>query len=351
MEGAAAPVRRRSLAAVLAAVAVAFATGGCGDDADRPPDTAEQRAAVKDALRALQRSVEAGDRPGLCARMDATAKRQAGLVAHGRQDACVEDLGEAFEVIDSGGGLRGLRRSSVVAVAAEEDQATATVALDGHGRVDVPLARGDSGWRLGSFFGTPPAEAEAAAAASRTATIAGDGQVVTVADGPGMPCFPLFDAGYPRLDGGCRVGASSSSVRVTIGTAFGHFEFGECELGYRIVTDGKGGAWTDSLSLRGPDNLNNGCADIRECENSAGDPLPWRGRISVMPDGSYLHRMNACLDTCIGFYVGPLTMRLSRDHRGWHATADNAGVGNSGMRFDGRIDLTPNDFELRRVER
>lgn len=343
-EGAAKRVRRLALAIAMAGVAAG--AGGCGDGDGHAPTAAERRA-LNGSLAALQSTFEAGDRQRLCARMNATARRQVGLVADRLPGVCVDDVAEALETIDSGGGMRGIRDVRLVTAVVTDERATATVDLDGHGRVDVPLVRGGSGWLLGSFFGTPPAEAQAAASAAGTAPELDAERPVELEDDFGERCPALADADYPQVDGGCELIVSTSRVKLTIGTAFGHFEFGVCQLGYRVLVDGEGRTWTDSLHLRGPNRINNGCADVRACEDSEGDSFPWRGRISLTSDGRYVHRMDACFDTCIGFYAGPLTIGLSRGEQGgWRATAADAGVGASGLRFDGRMGVKPSRFGL-----
>lgn len=339
-ERAVAPRPRSWRAAVGVAVAVlGIAAGGCDGNESSRSGQAADRHDVSEAVGAVQRAFRAGDRHALCARMDATARRQAGSVAHGSQDECPEDLGEAFDVIDAGGGIRARRHAQPVAATVMGDEGTATVAVEGHGSVDVPLTRGGSGWRLASFFGTPPREAEAAMARDRPAPFPPARGAVTVTE-RGGPCLPLFAEGYPQIAGGCELHASTRRLRLTIGTVFGSFRFGHCELGYRVLVDRKGRAWTDSVELRGPKGVNNGCSDVRGCENSASEPLPWEGRISMTGDGDVVHRMNVCLDTCIGFYLGPLTVEMSRrPGRGWRADATRAAVGATGLRFDGAIEV------------
>jgi hypothetical protein len=271
-------------------------------------------------------------------------------VAHGRPDGCAKDLGEAFGVIDAGGGLRATRRPRLLAARVSGDDATATVAVGGHGRVDVPLVRDGAAWRLGSFFGTRPPRDGFAPAPARAAAPDPGARGVVVESG-GAPCWPLLADSYPHVDGGCALAAAARAVRLAIGTAFGYFTFGTCELGYRVLVDDNGRTWTDSVVFRGPGNVNNGCSDVGACEDADNDPLPWPGRISITGDGRFAHRMDVCLDTCIGLYVGPLTVTLSKGGRGWRATAANAGVGRSGLRLDGGIALGGDGLRLSRASR
>jgi hypothetical protein len=330
----------------LAAVAVAWATlastvAACdGDQVSMSGDIADRRA-VAHAVRLVQRAFAAGDRERLCALMDATARRQAGLVAHGTQDRCPQDRQEAFVVIDAEGGMRAQRDARHVASTVTRDAATATVELGAHGRVNVPLTRSAGGWRLGSFFGTAERAARASMTADRPSPLPLAGGEVVVTDGHGYPCLPLFDDDYPQVGGGCELRAIARRMRLTIGTVLGRFEFGHCEIGYRVMTDERGRTWTDSVVVSGPDNTNNGCSDVRACATAGGEQLPWRGRISATRGGRFAHRMSVCLDTCIGFYAGPLTVGLSK-RVGWHAIAANAGIGLSGLRMDGRAALDAN---------
>lgn len=329
---------RLTLAGLVIALVLTPAIAGCDQDGGQASQEAAEQKAVARALLGLQRAFKAGDRAEVCARMSPIARRQAGLVAHGQPDSCVQDLTEALKVIDSGGGLRA-SPFGPVAVAAEGRRATATLALDGHGAVGVPLERTGKGWGLATFFGTSPLEALDAAAASRRAPYPSARGAVTVGEAPNVPCLPLFAEDYPLIVGGCELSALAPRIRLTIGTAFGHFEFGECELKYRVMVDESGRAWTNAVEFNGAGNINNGCADVQPCELEKGLALPWRGRVSATPAGRFVHRMNVCLDTCIGFYAGTLSMTLERGERGWRAVATNEGVGNSGLRLDGTVDL------------
>ena len=325
------------MAIALALLTVAFA--GCGQDDQAASGERGEQKAVAQALHALQRAFRAGDRQQVCARMSRTARRQAGLVAHGHVDGCVEDLAEALETIDPDGGLRP-PRSGPVEVAVAGTRATATLARDGRGSVAVPFERaGAGGWKLATFFGTPPPQGRAAAAAGRRAPYPPARRPVTVGEAPNAPCLPLFAEDYPLIAGGCELDALAPRIKLTIGTAFGRFEFGECQLSYRLLVDENGRAWTNSVELSGAGNVNNGCADVQPCELEQGSVLPWRGRVSATQAGRFVHRMDVCLDTCIGFYAGTLSMTLARDERGWRAVASHAGVGASGLTLDGTARL------------
>lgn len=332
---------------IAALMALTLTVAGCDDGSSE--DTAD-RDAVSRALQAMQRSFLTEDWPGLCARMGADARRQAGRVAGGQSRDCPADLRAAFGAIEGAGGLRGARGSKIVAVDVTGEHAVATVALEGHGRVDVPLVRDNRGdWRLESFFGTPSRRALWDAIAVRTAPFPSARQPVAVADGAGSRCFPIFEDDYPEVVGGCELYALAPQMELAVETPFGRARLGACELTYHVMVDGGGRSWTDTVALGGADGAGNGCWDARGCGTSG--PLPWRGRVAATADGRFIHRMDACLSTRLGFYAGPLTVELSEESDGWRAMAPDATVGASGLRLEGTIELTTVGFAPRPAQR
>lgn len=331
-------------AALVAAIALGGALIGssCGGDAD------DERAAVRTVAQ-VQRAFAAGNIDAVCAGMTPAARKQAGAFAHGRPGACGGDLREAFAVAMPNA-VRGTRPPPRVGGAVVDgSRASATAEADAGGRFQVPLERSAGRWRIASFFGTAPSAAKAAAAAGgrRPYPAASDGEAVEIADETGLPCFPLIVDSPTQVGGGCTLTVQGDAVRLLIDTPFGRYDFGKCTLLYRVAAGPTGRAWTIDQNLDSP--YNNGCADFLPCTNTAGENLPWKGRITAAADGGFRHEMAVCLDTCVGFYAGKLVLRLERRGGRWVVIADGARVGESGLALYGRMGLEPASTRLRRA--
>ena len=213
-------------------------------------------------------------------------------------------------------------------------KAVATVALDRRWRARAWLDRQDGRWRLSGLFGTPPGLAQRTAEEIADASFpAARGSGVEAPNGDGEPCPDLSQAAYPKVSGGCRVELSTPVIPLTILTPFGDFEFERCAIDYRVRVDSSGRTWTEDFEVTG-DERSVACGDVNPCyDYSVEDLAPWRGRIH--PDGqdAFVHRTDMCLQTCVGHFVGELTMRLVRDGDAWRAEPVDGG-GDSGFRFD-----------------
>ncbi|HEX2161339.1 MAG TPA: DUF4430 domain-containing protein [Thermoleophilaceae bacterium] len=306
--------------------------------------TAQARTTVTELARAFAR----GNLRALCARISESAKRQAGLMAHGKVESCPRDLRQAFAIVDPDSTLRFAGRRSIGKVSAAGGRATVTLEVAGRPHVDVALVESDGRWLLDSFFGTPQELAERSAAAVREAAFpSGPGRPARVADAGGVACFPFFADQFPEIDGGCELQVSGRRVAVTVATPFGDFDFGDCEFGYTALADDRGRTWITDVSFTS--RVNNGCADLRECR-AGGEEAPWRGAIRAVGDDRLVHRIDACLDTCVGFYTGELIVRLTRRRGRWTAAvARSAGgtVGLSGFGLDGRLDVESDRLRIR----
>jgi hypothetical protein len=320
----------RMIAVVAAAIALARGSQDASD---------ADRRAVTVAAERLQRAFAAGDVHELCARMTRSAAKQAGEVVHGTPEACEPDMRRAFKVlgmatwVDAG-------RLSLHDVDVDGDNATVSMAR-GSQRIDVPLVRDGERWKLDSFFGTSPAKVDNKPS---PLSAAGDGVAATRASGDARKKCGDFFGPYPTVLGGCELYLWSSGVEISILTPFGGFRFARCQVSFRLLIDGDGRTWTREITIEGgPDD---GCGDVEPCEKDD-DPLPWKGRISAGSGGVLVHRVDVCLDTCIGYYEGELVTRLARRNPGWRVVAADASVGQSGFTLRGRLSTDDDSLSVR----
>lgn len=335
--------------AVLAAIA-----SGCGSDDDdgkqAPPAgpvvgeglPPEVRHPVTRTIDRLQRAFADEDYEGFCAWVTPSAARFAGEAAHGDATTCERDVRRLFNLIRKGGGWRHVGAPRVVDVKVDGPTATATVALDRRWQAPIALARSDGRWRLNGLFGAAPKQAVRTALATEDTDFPPADDPVEVSDGYGFRC-PRLTGDYPRLDGGCRLELSGRTAPIDIVTPFGDFQFSKCWIAYDVRVDATGRTWTEEFEVEGgPEN--EGCADVGSCyDETRGVGVPWRGRIYKDGD-DLIHRMDACIGTCVGYFVGRLTVRLERDGDRWRAEPVNGG-GKTGLRFvsplavKGRLDV------------
>jgi len=312
---------------VVTAIAAAALLVSCGG--------ASNEALSLTAAREAYRAFADGDAQAVCARMTAAARRQVSTIAHGRPGPCAEGLRRSIALMRPAAATKPAA-PDLVAATAGGDRASVTALLDGRVPLGVPLARQGDEWRLAAFMGVAESTATAAAAAIRSKPFpAGRERPVTASSPPDSPCFAFFEDEYPAVQGGCRIDLSGDRVAVSVATLFGRYRFGDCGLSYTLLADGAGRTWTTEVAFSSP--RLDGCADLEMCETAAGEELPWRGRIFAGEGGELVHRMDVCLDTCIGFYVGELDLAtVNRDGR-WNFEAVGDSVGDSGLGLHGRL--------------
>lgn len=284
------------------------------------------------AINDVQRAFTTKDVAGICSRMSTTAKRQAGQMSHGGIDTCEWDVREALLVLRP---AEWREPSRIHHVTVDGEKATAVITMEGQGQLDIPLRKQGGRWRIDSFFGTPPSDAHKYRAETRTAEIAESGGNAVVATGEhGSPCSTIEASSFPEVDGGCEVEVSVENATVDVATVFGSFEFGQCSVDYDVLVDGDGNTRTTRFRFNA--KTLNGCADMGICRNASYDALPWPGRIEEDDNGGFVHRMRACLDTCVGYYVGELVMRFEPTRSGLRVRP-TSGIGSSGLRFGGAL--------------
>ena len=175
------------------------------------------------------------------------------------------------------------------------------------------------------------------------ASAAAEGEV-TVWDTSGKrpaPC-PAVDADDLRkLRGGCLVEMHSHAMTIVIRSVVGDLEFGTCLYEHDMRVDGSGGTYLEGLLGGGPSP----CNDTGACDHD--DELPWQGQIEAAPDGSLTHVIDACLDTCMGQFVGELRVSLERVGNRWRQTADSVLVGDSGYQIDGSWTMEQRHLDIR----
>jgi hypothetical protein len=270
------------------------------------------------------------------------AKIQVGVIAHGKRETCVRDLRQAFKVIK--GGMQKGQAPEPGEVEVQGNRATVAVPVASRSS-QVPLAKEGGRWRLDTFFGTPLGETNRAADRSRTGPFpaATDGPAEVVSPG-GSRCPSFFEDSYPEISGGCLFRVTADEVTLSIATPFGDLRFGDCMIDSTSFVDSSGRSWTPIFDVQG--KVNNGCSDVHECTGARESKLPWKGRIVSTGEGRAVHRINACFNTCIGYYAGVLSLELERVGQRWKVTAADAQVGESGLRFDGPLQSTPS-FDVR----
>lgn len=357
---------------VAAVVAAALAGSSCGDDepsadkrdqaakaADATDSTAastpqtlapESPSPVTSGIQRLRRAFLADDIPGLCESMTAGAKVAAGKAVHGEPTTCVRDVRKLFRTIEKGNGWEHEGEPRVTGLALDGREAIALMSL-GQQLAEIPMAKVDGRWKLDGFFGNPQEDVDSFVRnvqrrrfpPARPENALGD-TTVKVRDAAGSPCPKLTDEQFPQVAGGCEVHAASNApLQLSVLTPFGDFKFEKCRISYRILADRAGRTWTDSFDAAGPDT--SACGDVNACFDKDSALLPWKGRLRSDGEGGFYHRMNMCLATCVGPFVGDLAMRMYPEGRGWRVEPMEGG-GQTGFHFDGRLSINAKGVDL-----
>lgn len=223
--------------------------------------------------------------------------------------------------------------------------AVGRVRLPGGSVVSVSFSRHGGEWKLDGLYDSglsriqvrsTPREDRYLLEAGDVPVIDGDtGVAVRPVSGrsAGARGCPRFDMSeFPAVDGGCRIDVEGEAMALSVGTPFGVLRFGDCALSYTAHVDGSGRAWLMEVAFVGPSP----CLDVMACWDTDGERVPWAGRI-VRTGGDSLRMEieDACLDTCIGRFVGDWGVAMVERRDGWRLHARDEMVGTSGWRFDG----------------
>jgi hypothetical protein len=192
----------------------------------------------------------------------------------------------------------------------------------------------------------------------------GGARAVSVWDGHGAGaerCSAIAVGTGSRADqvrGGCVLDAVGYVVDIAVLTAVGDVPFGRCTVEYDVHVDGAGRTVLDRIAFPG----GGACGDAEPCWTGRKDGevrwLPWRGRIVRTGDGELEHRVDACFDTCMGRFEGPLALELdlpsgataaagSSRSRTMSVEAPARVVGESGWRLDGAWTIGMKDVDIR----
>lgn len=156
-------------------------------------------------------------------------------------------------------------------------------------------------------------------------------EVRDTATGERCPAFELKGARAAR--GGCAFETFAENIDMSIVSPLGHFVFAECGASYKLRIDGHGRVLLQDFHVLG----DSPCFDIESCFSRVDERQrfsPWRGKIRA-PDGRLELVVNACLDTCVGHFEGPLVLRLRKSAHGWRALSGAGAIGDSGWELRG----------------
>jgi hypothetical protein len=368
------------LAAVVAAALAGASCGGddeqsAGSDArkDRPPakTTADTTTSLEESIppepppesphpvttsiKKLRRAFLSDDIPGICRLMTASAKLSAGLAVHSKPTTCTRDVRKFFKTIEKGNGWEHEGEPRVTGMSFKPGKATALMSL-GQGLIEVPMAKVGGEWKLDGFFGTSREQATTFAAnvrkrpfpAAVPANALADTSV-KVRDAAGGPCPELSEKSFPQISGGCEVHAAGRApLQLSVLTPFGAFDFEKCTISYRVLADRAGRTWTDTFDATGdPDGA---CGDVNACYSKKTQALlPWKGRLRSDGEGGFFHRMNACVNTCVGSFTGDMLMHMRPEGKGWRTEPVNGGT-QAGFRFEGPLTIQANGVEIEAAE-
>lgn len=336
----------------LASLTRSFGTGDAkricelsANDCGRTPNSSLDRDPVAVAVHDLQRAFLDGDAEAVCSRVTKKAQIQAGSMAHGTPSTCSADVRRAFQLFDVGNGWQDAENPKVTAVRKSGDRAIARVAVKGRQLADVPFVKVAGKWKLDSFFGSDKEEVpQFVDSAEQMPFPRASGREVRVSDKRGA-CSEVSAAEYPTISGGCDVQVLGEKIEMTVMTPFGSFKFGDCLVSYQMKVDASGRTRTYFFTVDGP--LETGCGDVNPCANeSLTETAVWKGRIERADDGQLVHRVSACLDTCVGAFVGELEIRMVPQAGRWRAEYVDADVGTSGFRLNGDLGVKPAGLEL-----
>jgi hypothetical protein len=340
----------RSFLASCAALAAAVAVAGCGDGSagrDEPRSRSEPlspavRTSPTAAAGELYDAFASKDFTRICALLTESAKKQAGRMGHGTPTRCMKDVPRALNMIEAGGGWKGSRRPRVIDADGRGGRRIVTLASEDGWRARIPFEKVGGRWRLDGFFGTTPAELRLAERRARRVPFPAGPSPARVT-GAGKPCATVSTARFPRLTGGCLMRVSGEKVPVRILTPFGDFLFGECSISYAVRVDAEGRTWTSQFTTEGPEK--SGCSDLNPCVVPGTYAYqPWKGRVTRQAGGGRLHRMDICMRTCVGQFVGELAMELDRTEGGWQVRPGSQGA--TGLRVDGALTVSADRLTL-----
>ena len=135
--------------------------------------------------------------------------------------------------------------------------------------------------------------------------------------------------------GGC-VAEARMAATFRIVTPFGVVPFADCTFSFDAHIAGNGSVALYGIAAGGASP----CGDIRSCRlDTDSDRQPWLGEIVAEGSDRLQLRLDACMDTCAGWFEGPIELSLLRSGGGWRLRAGAAQLGYSGLELDGGVQL------------
>lgn len=221
--------------------------------------------------------------------------------------------------------------------------ATVAGALVGLGFVLAGGLVGAGGPQVAGAGGSAPHVPQGAAGVEARPPAAGRVVASWAPRGRRVACPPLGRRG----EGGCRADAVGGPVDIEFVPLLGRLAFDSCYIDHTVHIGPTGRTAMSGILVHGGGL----CGDTSACfagDNQAVNrlPLPWEGRLELRAGGRIVNVVDACFDTCIGRFAGPLEIELRPAAGAWRAAVSGQ-VGASGWLLDGRWRLDMRGLAVR----
>jgi len=298
----------------------------------------DEEAKIEQMLAALQGAYFSQRYDIACSHLTHRTQREVGSFGHSAPTSCEKDMARRMSarILSP----RDLVAPEVERLTVKDDRATGDLRLGGLAPVGMSFERESGKWKLAKLFGTVPQHLPLQQALAATTPDSAPATVEPVTVGGAAKSCPEVRVRSITAQGGCVLEAEGT-FQFTVLHAFGDRLYASCDLNLLLQIDGQGKFIVTSVgSARGVEPAGDTCGDIYMCGNGDGESALWRGRVVSTRGGMRARVVNACFDTCLGRFAGPVSAPLSSlSGEKIRLKLRLAALGTSGLALSGHWDL------------